>query len=81
MNTPSHYIVNLALLGKVAPNANVAITIGAILSDLPIFVFYAVAKLIYRLPERQIWSEAYYEPHLSTLKNRCKRLQTRKVLI
>ena len=62
MNTPSHYIFNLALLGKVAPNDNIAITVGAILPDLPIFVFYAVAKLIYKLPERQIWSEAYYEP-------------------
>ena len=61
MNTPSHYIVNLALLGN-APNTNTAITIGAILPDLPIFVFYTVAKLIYQLPEHQIWSEAYYEP-------------------
>ncbi|MGK7874756.1 MAG: hypothetical protein AB4426_16065 [Xenococcaceae cyanobacterium] len=63
MNTPSHYILNLALLGKsIAPKANVAITIGAILPDIPIFVFYFVAKFIYKLPERQIWSEAYYEP-------------------
>lgn len=63
MNTPSHAILNLALLGRTkAPKANLAIAVGAILPDLPIFVFYAVAKLIYRMPERQIWSDAYYEP-------------------
>ncbi len=61
MNTPSHYVLNLVLLRKtIAPNANVAIAIGAITPDLPIFIFYAIAKLIYHLPERQIWSETYY---------------------
>ena len=63
MNTPGHYILNLAFLGKtIAPKQNVALTIGAILPDLPIFVFYLVAKFIYKLPENKIWSEAYYEP-------------------
>jgi hypothetical protein len=63
MNTPSHYILNLAFLGRtIAPNANVAITLGAILPDLPIFAFYIVAKFFYKMPERQIWSQAYYEP-------------------
>jgi hypothetical protein len=51
------------LLGKtIAPNANVAVTIGAILPDLPIFIFYGITKLIYRLPEKQIWIETYYTP-------------------
>lgn len=36
--------------------------ISAILPDIPIFVFYFFAKFIYRLPEKQIWSEAYYQP-------------------
>jgi hypothetical protein len=63
MNTPSHYILNLALLGKsIAPQYNVAITIGAILPDVPIFIFYLVTKFIYKLPEAKIWSEVYYEP-------------------
>ena len=63
MNTPSHYIINLALLGQtIAPKQNIAITIGAILPDIPIFVFYFLAKYIYKLPESKIWSEAYYEP-------------------
>ncbi len=63
MNTPSHYILNLALLGKtIAPKSNVAITVGAILPDMPIFIFYLMAKLVYKLPEGKIWSETYYEP-------------------
>ncbi len=63
MNTPSHYILNLAFLSKtIAPKENVAITIGAILPDVPIFIFYFVAKFIYKLPENKIWSQAYYEP-------------------
>ncbi|GAB4548863.1 MAG: hypothetical protein Tsb0014_43540 [Pleurocapsa sp.] len=63
MNTPSHYILNLALLGKtIAPQDNVAVSLGAILPDIPIFVFYFVAKFVYRIPESKIWSEAYYEP-------------------
>lgn len=62
MNTPSHYILNLAFLGKtIAPKNNIAIAIGAILPDVPIFIFYFVAKFIYKLPESKIWSEAYYE--------------------
>lgn len=70
MNTPGHYLLNLALLGKtmpsagfaIAPKNSLAIAIGAILPDLPIFVFYFVAKFIYKMPEGKIWSEAYYEP-------------------
>lgn len=68
MNTPSHYILNLALLGKtIAPHANVAITIGAILPDIPIFIFYFVTKFIYKLPEKQIWTETYYQPFWQNL--------------
>jgi membrane-bound metal-dependent hydrolase YbcI (DUF457 family) len=63
VNTPSHYVLNLVLLGTtIAPNATVAITLGAILPDAPIFIFYGVSKWIYRLPEAQIWTEAYYQP-------------------
>ena len=63
MNTPSHYIINLALLGQtIAPKQNVAIAIGAILPDIPIFLFYLIARYIYQLPSAKIWSEAYYEP-------------------
>lgn len=63
MNTPSHAIINLAILGKHQPSpATIPIVIGAILPDLPIFIFYFWAKFFLRLPEKQIWSEAYYQP-------------------
>ena len=63
MNTPSHAIINLALLIKFQPpQANLAIIIGGILPDIPIFIFYFWAKFIARLPERKIWSEVYYQP-------------------
>ena len=63
MKTPSHAIINLAILGqRQLPQANLIIAIGGILPDIPIFLFYFWAKYIARLPESKIWSEAYYEP-------------------
>ena len=63
MNTPSHYIINLAFVGSaIANKQNAAITIGAVLPDVPIFMFYFVAKYLLKIPESKIWSEAYYEP-------------------
>ncbi|HEY9772104.1 MAG TPA: hypothetical protein V6C71_26970 [Coleofasciculaceae cyanobacterium] len=68
MNTPGHYILNLALLGKtIAPKNNTAIAIGAIVPDIPIFIFYFVAKFIYQMPSGKIWSEAYYKPFWQNL--------------
>ncbi|MDB9311748.1 hypothetical protein PN462_01445 [Spirulina sp. CS-785/01] len=68
MNTPGHYIVNLAILGAaLAPKSTVAITLGAILPDVPIFAFYFVAKVIQKLPESEIWSTAYYQPFWQTI--------------
>ncbi|MEL6439368.1 MAG: hypothetical protein AAFQ80_08965 [Cyanobacteria bacterium J06621_8] len=68
MNTPGHYILNLALLGTtVTSKNNEAIALGAILPDVPIFIFYFVAKFIYKMPEGKIWSEAYYEPFWQNL--------------
>jgi len=67
VKTPSHYVLNLALLGTLfAPEATAAIAAGALLPDLPIFVLYFVAKFAYKRPERQIWSETYYEPFWQT---------------
>lgn len=62
MNTPSHSILNLALLGTISPGFNSAIALGAIAPDLPIFVFYFVVRAIEKRPKEKIWSEAYYEP-------------------
>ena len=68
MNTPTHGIINLALLIKPqTPQANLAIVIGGILPDIPIFIFYLWAKFIARLPEVKIWSEAYYQPFIQNI--------------
>lgn len=68
MNTPTHGIINLALLIKPqTPQANLAIVIGGILPDIPIFIFYLWAKFIARLPEVKIWSEAYYQTFIQNI--------------
>ncbi|MEG3896805.1 MULTISPECIES: hypothetical protein [unclassified Microcoleus] len=68
MKTPSHAIINLALLGKrQLPQANLIIAIGGILPDIPIFLFYFWAKYIARLPPATIWSKAYYEPFVQDI--------------
>ena len=63
MKTPSHAIINLAILGRVQDSEfNLLIVMGGILPDIPIFLFYFWAKYVARLPESTIWSQAYYEP-------------------
>ena len=68
MKTPSHAIINLAILGKSElPQANLIIAIGGILPDIPIFLFYFWAKYVARMPEATIWSQAYYEPFVQNI--------------
>lgn len=63
MNTPSHAILNLVIFNQqIRTQSSPAILIGAVLPDIPIFVFYFLMKFVYRLPEKQIWSEVYYQP-------------------
>jgi hypothetical protein len=63
MNTPSHAIINLAILGKKQhPEWNLLAVAGGILPDIPIFLFYFWAKYMARLPPDTIWSKAYFEP-------------------
>ncbi|MGB3201363.1 MAG: hypothetical protein WBA99_10695 [Nodosilinea sp.] len=60
MNTPSHLILNLALLRRpVEPVMTWPILIGALIPDGAIFIFYAWARW-QQLPEQTIWSTAYY---------------------
>lgn len=62
MNTPSHAIINLAILGrKTRPERNWSIVLGALIPDLAMFVFYGWAKLIAGMTDTQIWDVAYYE--------------------
>jgi hypothetical protein len=68
MNTPSHAILNLAILTQVSKHPQSwPILLGAVLPDLPIFVFYGWTRFIQRLPESIIWSEAYYQPFWQAL--------------
>ncbi|WP_254173671.1 hypothetical protein [Planktothrix pseudagardhii] len=68
MYTPSHAILNLAILGKATdPEANLWIILGGILPDIPIFLFYGWAKFITKMPEYKIWSEGYYSPAMQTV--------------
>ncbi|MGG6241779.1 hypothetical protein ACQ4N7_24400 [Nodosilinea sp. AN01ver1] len=60
MNTPSHLILNLAVLRRpVSPAMTWPILIGALIPDAALFVFYAWARW-QGLPEQTIWSTAYY---------------------
>lgn len=68
MNTPSHVIFNLAILiNPQSISQPMQIFCGAVLPDLPMFLLYFWAKFIRRLPERQIWTETYYEPFWQNL--------------
>ena len=70
MNTPSHVILNLVcftagerqISGGAIPSQRLAIALGAVLPDLPIFLLYGWAKLVRQQPEAQIWSQTYYLP-------------------
>ena len=62
MNTPAHIVLNLLCLGRTDPGtAALPVICGAILPDLPMFVFYGILKLR-GVPERVIWRQSYYEP-------------------
>jgi hypothetical protein len=64
MNTPTHAIVNLLVMGRQqGVSIQLAILMGSILPDLPIFVFYFVEKVLRKTPERIIWSQSYFQAH------------------
>lgn len=61
MNTPSHLLLNLAILRRPwPPRLTWPILLGALTPDAALFVFYGWAKGVQQLPESTIWSEAYY---------------------
>ena len=61
MNTPSHIVINLFLLGR-GPSSQfyLPIIVGSLLPDIAIFWFYFWAKFIQKIPESKIWSETYF---------------------
>ena len=58
MNTPSHCIINLTLLGK---KHTLAIIMGGFLPDSPLFIFYLLQKFYFKSSEQLIWSTLYYQ--------------------
>ena len=62
MNTPGHAVINLLFLGKRERGSLFApVVFGAVLPDLPMFVFYAYEKSWLKTPERAIWAESYHD--------------------
>lgn len=73
MNTPTHILLALAVFdrAKSMPSGSInrfqhrwtlAILLGSLLPDPPMFIFYAWAKL-QGIPESIIWSKHYYAEH------------------
>lgn len=61
MQTPSHAIVNYALLSGVAPKQVWPIVIGAMLPDFPMLVLVIWARFK-GIPSSQLWGEVYWQP-------------------
>ena len=63
MTTQSHTIINLALLSRRdKPHHHRYALIGAILPDLPMFLFFAIETFILRTPQRELWDTRYFMP-------------------
>jgi hypothetical protein len=68
VNTPSHAVLNLVLLGrKGRPEGNAWIAAGAVAPDLPILVFAVVARWVLGAPWRRVWGEMYFSNVTQTL--------------
>ena len=63
MNTPAHLVVNLALLagGERRVHAR-AVAVGALLPDLPIFLFFLWESIVRGSSQALIWGELYFRP-------------------
>jgi hypothetical protein len=62
--TPAHIVLNAYALGS-GRFASFAwpIALGAVLPDLPMFLFYVYQRGWLSLPERMIWTKTYFLPH------------------
>ena len=62
MNTPAHIVANLLVLTpKDKPKFQLVTVVGAILPDLPMFIFYFFEKVVWNTPEYLIWTQRYYQ--------------------
>ncbi len=63
MNTPTHAVLNVALLARGRRRALAApVVAGAVAPDVPIYVLFLVATFVWREPQREIWAVTYFEP-------------------
>jgi hypothetical protein len=62
MHTPTHAVVNLALLDGGRRERVVPALAGALVPDLPAFGFYLYYRFVAGLPEAAIWGEVYQRP-------------------
>ena len=61
MNTPTHAILNLALLGRERTRRGWAFVVaGAAIPDVPIVFFFLTSRFIYRIPSGEMWTRAYF---------------------
>ena len=61
MTTQSHVILNTAFLSqRDKPYLHRYALIGAILPDLPMFLFFAVETFVRKTSQRELWSERYF---------------------
>ena len=61
MTTHAHAILNIALLSKRAkPHLHSYAFIGAVLPDLPIFIFFIIESLIRKTQQRELWDSVYF---------------------
>jgi hypothetical protein len=68
MNTPAHVVLNTFVLARGRFRSFVwPLALGALLPDLPMLGFYAYQRGWLALPERAIWSQAYFLPHWQRL--------------
>ena len=63
MHTPAHTVFNLLFLGRRSqPHLILPITLGSVLPDAPMFLFYFWEKHLMGRAERWIWSTGYHDP-------------------
>ena len=61
MTTHSHAILNIALLSKRdKPFLHRYAFIGAVLPDLPLFIFFIIESIIRKTPQHELWGARYF---------------------
>ena len=61
MTTHSHAILNIALLSRRdKPFLHCYAFIGAVLPDLPLFIFFIIESIIRKTPEAELWGSLYF---------------------